>query len=179
MPIRRGSWHIRQHLSSRSSQTCHLFVSQYTPPGTLFSPKVPPPPPCRGGWMWSSSSHIARGQGSNTQLLSQPTKTKQRPHQHRSPAPTTVSSASRDSSEPQRPLHTWQPPADGRMCHRVCGERQAYEVARQHPYQTLAGFWRTVPVSTKHRVFDVVEFKAHRKGSLGEYSGISRRTGKN
>ena len=40
-----------------------------------------------------------------------------------------------------------------------------YEVARQHPCQTLAGNWRTAPVSTKHRVYDVVEFKPHRKGS--------------
>ena len=56
-------------------------------------------------WDGLSSSHIARGHGANTQVPAPPIRTEQRPNQHESAAPTTVSSAWRDSSEPLRPLH--------------------------------------------------------------------------
>ena len=104
-----------------------------------------------GCLMWSSSSHIARGHWANTQAPAVgPIRTKQRPNQHECAAPTTVSSAWRDSSEPQSTPR--QPAADGRTCDRECGERQAYEVARQHPCQTLAGTGELRRRSTKHRV---------------------------
>ena len=58
-----------------------------------------------GCLMWSSSSHIARGHWVNTQVPAiRPIRTEQHPNQHECAAPTTVSSAWRDSSEPQRSL---------------------------------------------------------------------------
>ena len=43
-----------------------------------------------------------------------------KPYPAQGAAPTCVSSAWRDSSEPRRPLHTWQPEADARSVEREC-----------------------------------------------------------
>ena len=140
--------------------------------------------------MWSSSSHIARGHGANTQAsAARPISTEQHPNQHECAAPTTVSSAWRDSSEPQRPLHSWQPAADGeykKFCaptyppmaqdHKKEGGTQllpSQEVARQHPCQNLA------EIGELRRQAQVQGVRCGRvqatsQGSSGEYSNTSR-----
>ena len=121
------------------------------------------------------------GHGANTQASARPIRTEQRPNQHKRATLATVSSAWRDSSEPQRPLQASlrltvlqkflcpDPPNHGTktkgmtVAHNECQAMRLQGNTRAKTLRKLAN----CAEKTMHRVLDVVEFKPHREAVIG------------